>query len=280
MKWLANNPYTFLPARWGVILCVVLTCLAGCDAFEVHPYDGRISGDTNINERNIARIEAACEGREQIRFVFMSDTQRWYDDTKEFVKAVNKQADIDFVIHGGDISDFGLTKEYLWMRDIMNGLHVPYVVLLGNHDCLANGEQIYKKVYGEPDFAFMAGNTRFVCLNTNALEFDYSRPVPDFGFISDQLSTHNTAHEKTVVTMHAPPFCEVFNNNVATIFQRYLKTFPQLQFCAYGHNHTLAVNDLFNDGTLYYGVPNIKKRQYLIFTLKPDDTYDCEVVEF
>ena len=37
--------------------------------------------------------------------------------------------DIDFVLHGGDVSDFGLTDEFLWQRDFMNGLKVPYAVL-------------------------------------------------------------------------------------------------------------------------------------------------------
>ena len=39
------------------------------------------------------------------------------------------------------MSDFGLTKEFLWQRDIMNGLHVPYVALIGNHDCLGTGRK-------------------------------------------------------------------------------------------------------------------------------------------
>ena len=82
------------------------------------------------------RIEANCQGKTTIRFVTMGDSQRWYDETKDFVKAINQRNDIDFVIHGGDMSDFGLTKEFLWQRDIMNGLHVPYVALIGNHDCL------------------------------------------------------------------------------------------------------------------------------------------------
>ena len=52
----------------------------------------------------------------------MGDSQRWYDATEDFVKEINKRDDIDFVIHGGDMSDFGVTKEFLWQRDIMNGL--------------------------------------------------------------------------------------------------------------------------------------------------------------
>ena len=84
---------------------------------------------------NIEQIEAKCKGKTTIRFITMGDSQRWYDETEDFVKEVNKRDDIDFVIHGGDMSDFGLTKEFLWQRDIMNGLKVPYVVLIGNHDC-------------------------------------------------------------------------------------------------------------------------------------------------
>ena len=34
------------------------------------------------------------------------------------------------------MSDFGVTDEFLWQRDIMNKLRVPYVALIGNHDCL------------------------------------------------------------------------------------------------------------------------------------------------
>ena len=135
---------------------------------EYHPYDGRISGKTDINKKNIARIEETCRNKETIRFAMIGDTQRWYDETEAFVNALNKRNDIDFVIHGGDISDFGLTKEFLWQRDILNKLKVPYVVLLGNHDCLANGIEVFRKVFGEENFSFIAGKTKFVCLNTNA----------------------------------------------------------------------------------------------------------------
>ena len=154
---------------------------------EYHPYDGRISGKTDINKKNIARIEEACRNKETIRFALIGDTQRWYDETEDFVNALNKRNDIDFVIHGGDVSDFGLTKEFLWQRDILNKLKVPYVVLLGNHDCLANGIEVFRKVFGDENFSFIAGRTKFVCLNTNALEFDYSLPVPDFQFIEQEI---------------------------------------------------------------------------------------------
>ena len=55
----------------------------------------------------------------------ISDTQRWYNSTEDVVKALNARGDIDFVIHGGDQSDFGVTKEFIWMRDIFNKFQMP-----------------------------------------------------------------------------------------------------------------------------------------------------------
>ena len=38
---------------------------------------------------------------------FIGDTQRTYDETEAFVHHANGRDDIDFVIHGGDYTEFG-----------------------------------------------------------------------------------------------------------------------------------------------------------------------------
>ena len=261
-----------------LFLFLTLT-FAGCDWFDYHPYDGRLNGQLDNNTRNMKRIEEALKGKDTFRFVFMSDTQRAYDDTKDCVNNINSRTDIDFVIHGGDITDFGLTKEFLWIRDIMQGLNVPYVALVGNHDILANGLEIYRNVFGKENFAFMAGKTKFVCLNTNALEHDYSTPIPDFSFIKAENDTTNTEHQNTIFAMHARPKNEQFNNNVADIFQDEIKKYPDPLFCINGHGHETNQVDLFDDGLIYYEIANIKQRVYYIFTVT-GDTYNYEIIEF
>lgn len=251
----------------------------GCDYIDYHPYDTRVDGPVGINAANVARIESACAGRRTLRFAFLSDTQRSYDETVDAVEAINARNDVDFVIHGGDLSDFGATKEFLWMRDILERLEVPYVCLIGNHDCLGTGESVFREVFGQANFAFTAGNVRFVCLNTNAMEYDYSNPIPDFGFIQSQWESLGPEVEKTVFAMHVRPFEFQFNNNVAEVFEYYITRFPGLQFCIFGHEHRLMEEDLFDDGVLYYGCPNIAKRTYLLFTLNEED-YAYEAVGF
>ena len=42
---------------------------------EYHPYDLDIDGETDVNRRNIERIETATRGKEEIRFAVISDTR-------------------------------------------------------------------------------------------------------------------------------------------------------------------------------------------------------------
>lgn len=256
--------------------CILL--LYSCDLIDYHPYDGRVKGDQNLNIKAMEQITGLCRDKDTIRFAMMGDTQRWYDETEDFVTDVNNRDNIDFVIHGGDISDFGLKKEYEWVRSIMGKLKVPYVALIGNHDVIGNGDQVYRKIYGEENFAFIAGDTKFVCLNTNAFEYDYSNPVPDFGFLRKQLAD-SLSHTRTIAVMHAPPGSEQFNNNVKEIFHYTLTKFPQLLFALHAHDHNTKISDMFGDGILYYGCTCMKKRAYFLFTLTPDN-YTYEEVHF
>ena len=129
--------------RTGLLLLPLLA--AGCDHIEYHPYDTDISGEQDINAKNIARIEAACRGRQTVRFAMISDTQRWYDETEKAVEALNARDDIDFVLHGGDLSDFGLKKEFMWQRDILNRLR-PDIVVHGDDWLVGYQANIRQKV--------------------------------------------------------------------------------------------------------------------------------------
>ncbi len=266
---------------WKTVwLCgIVLGCWGCSHTFEYHPYELKLQNKyKNINQRNMEELLARDRNRDTVRFIMMGDTQRWYDETKDFVKAVNRRTDVDFVIHGGDITDFGLKKEYYWIHDIMSGLNVPYVAIIGNHDNLGSGEEVYEAMYGALNFSFIYSGIKFVYLNTNALEYDYSMPVPDFKFIEEQIADTSYYHS-SVVAMHVPPEGTEFNNNVAKPFQEYIRRLTNLRFCLHAHNHRLMVTDFFQDGLIYYGSDAIVHRNYLLFTVTPD-SYTYEVVYF
>lgn len=266
-----------------LIYCIftfsLFMCFTACEMFEAHPYDTYVRGEKNLNEKNIKEITSALKDKKEFRFAYISDTQRWYDETEAVVADINKRGDIDFVIHGGDLSDFGATHEFILQRDIMLDFRMPWVALLGNHDCLGTGEDVFEEIWGNPNYYFQAGNVLFICLNTNCMEYDYSEPVPDFSFLENLMKNLPEGVEKTIVVMHVPPFDLEFNNNVANVFQLYLKEFPNLQFCMNGHAHSYAINEFFDDGVLYYQTPCAKDRAYLVFTIK-EEGYEHELIEY
>lgn len=260
--------------------CFCLTgIITGCDMIEYHPYDLDIKGETGINAKNIERIRKATTGKKEIRFVVISDTQRWYDETNLAVDFINEMDSIDFVLHAGDISDFGLKMEFEKQRDILNKLKVPYVVIIGNHDCLGTGPEVFNRVFGENNYSFDAGEVHFVCLNTNALEFDHSVEVPDLDFLEKDLKNVPSTTKKTVFAMHAGPFSDQFNGNICDVTHLILKEFPGFQFGVYGHGHSRSVDEFFKDGITYYECACAKKREVLRFTIN-EEGYKYEPLKY
>ena len=265
------------------LLCigsVFLTSLfSGCDMIEYHPYDLDIDGATSLNDTNIDLIEKTTKNKKEIKFMVISDTQRWYDETEKAVDFINQMDDIDFVIHTGDISDFGLKMEFVKQRDILQRLKVPFVTIIGNHDCLGTGPDVFHIIFGENNFSFDAGEVHFVCVNTNGLEFDRTEEVPNFTFLGEDLKHINPQVKKTVAAMHAGPHSDQFNGGVVTVFHEVMKQYPNYLFAIYGHGHKTDVDDFFNDGITYYECACAKKREILRFTIN-EEGYEYETLKF
>lgn len=261
------------------ILAFSLILLIGCSAFDYHPYDVRLDGEKNINSHNIEKIEKECRNKESVTMAFISDTHGWYGDTEDMIADINGRHDVDFVIHGGDLTDCGTTKEFVWQRERLARLKVPYVALIGNHDFLGTGNETYSVMYGAMDFSFIAGRIKFVCLNTNATEYDYLAAVPNLDYMEEQHTADSELFDRSIVCMHARPYSDQFNNNVAKAFQLYVRTFPGLLFCLNGHDHGLQAEDIYGDGIVYYGTPSVNRRKYLLFTITKDE-YSYEVISF
>ena len=262
-----------------ILLPLLALLLASCDdVFQTHPYDVNIKGVKGINAKNIAKVETAFADKDTLRVAFISDTHLWHSDARDEVADVNRR-NVDFVVHCGDLTDTGTAKEFEWSRDILNGLHVPFVALIGNHDFLGTGDQAYGVMYGKMDFSFIVSRVKFVCLNTNATEYDYMAAVPNFDFMEEEMAKDSDRFDRTVLVMHAPPYSDQFNNNVCKAFRRYLDFFPGLMCCVYGHNHNDKVSAIYDDDLIFYGIDCAKHRNYRIMTLTPDG-YEMEQIRY
>ncbi|MCE7064858.1 metallophosphoesterase [Dyadobacter sp. CY326] len=240
--------------------------LAACEGiFQYNPNQVIFKDDErNLNQKNIERIQARPL-TDTVKFILMGDTQRWYDETDAFVKSANSQKDVAFVLHAGDISDFGLSQEFKWVNEIMVKLNCPYLTVIGNHDLVANGPAAYRKIYGPMDYSFDYGNNKFIFINTNSREYVFNGTVPNLGWLETQLA-NNPEKKNAIVIAHIPPFDGDFDPKLQDGYAKLLADDDNVKFSLYGHQHTFRDGEFYEDGVHYYLTTSTGERGYWLFT--------------
>ena len=189
----------------------------------------------------------------------ISDTQRFYDELDDVVEALKQRTDIDFVILTGDITDFGIIKEYRWVNERLNKLNVPVLTVIGNHDCQGNGKKLYQAMYGAFDYTVNIGRNRFVFINTNSLEF--TDPVPDLNFFRNALKD-TINFDNAFVLSHIAPFDNDFSRSLEQEFARIARE-SKVKVSIHGHQHGYTPERKFyDDGVDYLIVGSVQKRGY------------------
>jgi predicted phosphodiesterase len=252
--------------RYGYI--AYLSLMLGCD-IEYHAYDTDFKGiEGGQNAKNINILTNPTTIKDTIRFVWFGDTQRFYNETNDFVTHINTKENIDFVLHGGDITDFGLKSEFIWIEDILNNLSIPHICIIGNHDLLGSGESSYRYLYGDPDFSFIFNRIKFLCLNTNHGESSYE--VPNYDFIEQNiLDSISETYDYTIIASHKQSGVRDLEN-ISTKDSMFYKTTNKARnvlFYLYAHTHKVTIENPSQEGITHFTTGSMKERVYFLFSI-------------
>lgn len=112
---------------------------------------------------------ARAEAPGKVTFAFITDTHigAFPDaetDMRLAVADMNQHPEIDFVIHAGDASEFGVRAEMELVKNILDGLNKPYFIVPGNHETnwSENGCTEFPRLFGSTHFAHRQGGYLFV----------------------------------------------------------------------------------------------------------------------
>ena len=88
-------------------------------------------------------------------------------DIRRCIADVNSLDSLDFVLVGGDLTDFGTDEEIAAVKSMLDSLRHDYYVVAGNHDAKwsESGCNTFKEVFGYDHFEFKAKGWRFVGCN-------------------------------------------------------------------------------------------------------------------
>lgn len=243
-----------------ISIAASLLALQACDKFEYSPYEVRLHDhERQLNQKSIDRIkEQNISEDATITFALISDTQGYYEDTDAIVNHLNKRNDVQFVLHNGDITDFGLLKEFRLINEKLGRLNAPLVTVIGNHDAVSNGKQLYKEMYGPYDFSFVAGHSKFIFINTNNWEFNGI----NLDWLEEQLADRSN-YDQVFVLSHISPTSSAFGEANAQRYRQLMNKY-NVSMSIHGHNHSFETYQLEEGGTHYMNVGEAADEEYVL----------------
>jgi 3',5'-cyclic-AMP phosphodiesterase len=248
------------------IFCVISLAVS-CDSFEYSPnqiFDKNTP--RNLNALNLERLHSKASD-DTVTIAFVGDSQRFYDEVDDFVKKVNTYPSVDFIVLDGDITDFGLLNEYEWINDSFSKLIHPYIGVIGNHDVISEGEEVFTRMFGPLNFSFVYDSIKFVAHNTNSREY-VSKLVPDIQWLKNEFEKEESVPVKYIIGIsHVPPTNEDFNPELVAPYSQLMASTPGFLVSLHAHVHEHEDGYPFNDGVRYITSFAFNQRSFVMFKI-------------
>lgn len=232
---------------FGLALASLALLLSACeDPIQFSPLAVETS-ERHLTQRNISAIESqSLSVFAPFKFALLADTHAYYSEFDRAVRAINQRDDIAFVLHAGDVTDWGLLQEYDWSTTILARLTVPYLTVIGNHDAINNGKENYQAIFGPYDYSLIYNQVKIVVLNDVSWEFD--NQVPRLDWLAAELGDYQLYRHQMVLTHVPPDDQERFSPLIAPLFIDTLKSnFTALVMSGHYHAHSYR-EELLNNG--------------------------------
>lgn len=248
------------------IFLFISIILVGCNHFEFSPNQtfDRLSLK-DVNATNLKRLGDGAND-DTIKFVLTGDAQRSRDETVKLCKAVNAIDGIDFVVLAGDITEFGVLKEMLWISRTLEDLTMPYVAVIGNHDETGRGKETFKNMFGELNYSFVYGGIKFIAHDTNSREYDFNGQIPNIPWLKKQLipAANVTGY---VGISHIPVNSIDFDKKLKVDYVNTFAETPGFLASLNAHTHNFELFYPDESGIPYMVTSSIGNREFLVIQI-------------
>lgn len=200
---------------------------------------------------------AILETEPGLKFVVMGDAHANIESVMPLVKIINR-LDPEFILFLGDSTSSGSPEEWQRSDRIMDALHVPAIMIPGNHDVYNHQtRKRYERRYGRTYFSFDYGEVHFLALDSEMPDKDgnYDNRIEgeQLEWLERDLGSNQTARARFVF-VHRPFWANLAEVSQGLLWMR--EVHPLLaKYCVNavfaGHFHRYMKFDPL-DGVHYY----------------------------
>jgi len=248
--------------------------LFSCNKFDYSHYQVLKNEYRNINQNNISKFYNTIT--DTVTIAVIGDTQRFYDATDKIITKINNTPNINFVVHTGDIVDFGTQEEYIWMHELLSSLNYPYVAVTGNHDLIGNGGEIYNLMYGDYNFSFTFNGNKFIYINTNSREYNFDKNVPDTEWLDVQLSDTSN-YNNAIILCHVSHLHVDFNSELVDEYTKVLRKYKKVLLSINGHLHDFSFTAPGSDNISYLNTYSTSREKFVLIKIWNSD-FSYEII--
>jgi len=157
------------------------------------------------------------------------------------IKYIGSNVKPDFIIHCGDITEYGKKEDMEEVKKILDNSIIPYYVVMGDHDVV--GKNNFKDVFGEKYYSFDFNNWHFIIIGIFPSDEEIS-------YLKNDLKENS--QKPTIIATHRLLICDRFTKFLVKNFTHntpllmpkaneilsIIKEFPQVKIVLSGHIHS------------------------------------------
>jgi 3',5'-cyclic-AMP phosphodiesterase len=211
--------------RSAVIACLLL---AGCLKSTPFKSDPDV---VDLTEQQLQKLRELGEPPKSWTFVAFGDTHDEYDDLERSVEIINRSG-ARFALIAGDLTDRGTLQEFEWSGELYRDLEIPFLTVIGNHDEISDGREIYEKMYGPLNYSFRHGPLKFVMFDSNDLE---NPAAPDRAWLTEQVENPGDAWGVVLVTHQSLLDTDAVEGGTSHLFYDELLASENVVLAVHGH---------------------------------------------
>lgn len=227
--------------------------LNSCGEFISSPYISKTK-NRNLNGHNLNQITSRSGNfTNTFKIAVLSDTHDYYSELAKQVDYINKHSDeIAFVLHTGDATNLGMLVEWEMFKGFIDKLKVPFMMVIGNHDMLTRGVDIYSQMFGDDlNFSFAFKQTRFIFINNN--NWESHGTAPDLDYLESELSSASETNK--IILGHVQPDDSArYSKTQISQMENLVNTY-NVNYFINGHNHNYGSGPFGNATRVTVGSP-------------------------